>query len=102
MKSVNVRMTRIYLTEASGQAEAIMRYLRETAQIRGVSLFRAISGFGAHHQHSAQLLDLSLDLPLVIEFFDSPDKVQAALSHLSTLIKSEHIVCWDAQTLQAE
>jgi len=61
------------------------------------------SGFGETGTHTASLtalslsLSLSLDLPLAIEFFDSKDKIDIALEHLSKFIKHEHIVFWPAK-----
>ena len=75
----------------------IVNYLKNEAKIRGISVFRAISGFGETGNHTASLLDLSLDLPLSIEFFDSKEKVEPALEHLSSIIKHEHIVFWEAK-----
>jgi len=46
--------------------------------------------------HSASLMDMSLDLPLVIEFFDVPEKVNIILEHIRTMVKPGHIVCWSA------
>lgn len=75
----------------------IVNYLKNEAKIRGISVFRAISGFGETGNHTASLVDLSLDLPLSIEFFDSQDKIEPALEHLSGIIKHEHIVFWKAK-----
>jgi len=76
--------------------DTIVNYLKNEAKIRGISVFRAISGFGDTGNHTASLVDLSLDLPLSIEFFDSNDKIEPALEHLSGIIKHEHIVFWQA------
>jgi hypothetical protein len=46
-------------------------------------------------------VDLSLNLPLTIEFFDHPEKVTLALEQLGKLIKPEHVVCWEAQANQS-
>jgi len=46
--------------------------------------------------HSASLMDMSLDLPLVIEFFDVPEKVNIILEHIRTMLEPGHIVCWSA------
>ena len=46
--------------------------------------------------HSSSLLDMSLDLPLVIEFFDVPQKVNDILEHIRKDIKPGHIVSWSA------
>ena len=44
--------------------------------------------------HSSSLLDMSLDLPLVIEFFDVPEKVSNILDHIRKDIEPGHIVSW--------
>ncbi len=97
MKSMDVVMVRVYITEASHLLDKVVTYLTKEAKIRGFSVFRAISGKGESGSHSSFLLDLSLDLPLAIEFFDSKEKIDVALEYLSTIIKHEHIVFWDAK-----
>lgn len=100
MNTVEVKIVRIYITEASGQLKIIIKYLQEEAKIRGISIFRAISGFGETGEHSSFLLDLSLNLPLVVEFFDEPKKINNILDHFSAFIKPEHIIFWTAQANQ--
>lgn len=97
MKTVNVTFVRIYITESSHLLNTIVSYLKNEAHIRGISVFRAISGFGETGNHTSSLIDLSLDLPLAIEFFDSKDKIEPALEHLNHIIKPEHIVFWEAK-----
>lgn len=97
MKTVDIIVVRIYITESSHLLNKIISYLKTEVKIRGVSVFRAISGFGETGNHTASLVDLSLDLPLVIEFFDSQNKIKPALEYLNTIIKHEHIVFWDAK-----
>ncbi len=97
MKTTDVLVVNIYITEASHLLNTIMNYLKNEAGIQGVSVFRAISGYSGTSSHSAALIDLALDLPLLIAFFDEKCKVQPALEHLSTLIKSERIVFWEAK-----
>ena len=97
MKIMDVLVVRIYITEGSRQQKDIVTYLTKEASIRGISVFRAISGFGATGTHTSSLVDLSLDLPLTIEFFDVKQKIETALDYLSQMIKPEHIVFWDAK-----
>lgn len=94
MKTVDVIFVRIYITESSRMLNTIVNFLKNEANIRGISVFRAISGFGDTGTHTTSLIDLSLDLPLSIEFFDSQDKIEPALEHLSGIVKHEHIVFW--------
>jgi PII-like signaling protein len=66
-----------------------------------VTVFRAVSGFGGSGvMHTSSLVDLSLDLPVTVEFFDRPEKVDAILEHLSDLVDAGHIVRWQAEMNQ--
>lgn len=98
MKTIDVVMVRIYITEASHMLDKIINYLKRDAKIRGISVFRAISGFGDTGNHTASIVDLSLNLPLIVEFFDDDrSKIEKALEHLATIVKHEHIVLWEAK-----
>lgn len=98
MNMITVLMVRIYITESSHLLDKIIDYLKQEAKIRGISVFRAISGFGETGSHTSSLIDLSLNLPLVIEFFDDDkEKIEKTLSHLNTMVKPEHIVLWEAK-----
>lgn len=98
MKSRSIYIARVYITESSHLLKSILTYLKEDVCIRGVTVFRAISGFGETGNHTSSLMDLSLDLPLVVEFFDEQPKIEKALDHLSSVIKATHIVFWEAKT----
>jgi len=98
MKHSDVTMVRIYLTESEKRVKTLLARLHDEEQVRGVTVFRGISGFGSSGaMHSSSLLDLSLDLPVVIEFFDSPDKVRRILGHLKNDLPPGHVVSWPAQ-----
>ena len=95
MKLIEATMVRIYITENTKILTPIMHYLEKQAKIRGLTVFRAIGGFGeSGEQHSAALLDLSLNLPLVVEFFDTTEKVNQVLAYLDPMIKKKHIALW--------
>ncbi len=58
---------------------------------------RGITGFGSSGKiHTASLLDLSLDLPIIVEFFDNSEKITVILSHIQNIIEPNHIVHWQA------
>jgi hypothetical protein len=42
------------------------------------------------------LLTLSLELPLIIEFYDEPEKVAKAIQVLTSRLDLKHIVSWPA------
>jgi len=102
MKHSDVTMVRVYLTEAEKLLKTLMTKLHDEEKVRGVTVFRGVSGFGRSGKvHSASLLDLSLDLPVVIEFFDEPVKVKRILSHLKKILPPGHVVSWSAQVNEA-
>lgn len=96
MNFCKVTMVRIYLMESEKAVKTITEYLKKETKVRGVSVFRAISGFGASGEHASSWVDLSLNLPITIEFFDREEIVQPVLGRLSQMINPEHIVFWEA------
>lgn len=100
MKPLDVMFVRIYLTEGEGRLGKLLKRLHDEEKVQGVTVFRGISGFGKSGKlHSSSLLDMSLDLPLVVEFFDTSQKVNAILEHISHEFKPGHIVSWPATLL---
>lgn len=98
MNGTELKMVRVYLTEGDKLLKTLMNYLHNEVKVKGVTVFRAISGFGKSGvMHSNTLLEMSLDLPLAIEFFDSPEKVEPMLEKLTQLVGNGHVVCWNAQ-----
>lgn len=97
-----VMIVRIYLKEtdhAGGKSlmSQILNILQDQHRVHGVVVFRGIAGFGSRGAvHSADLLRLMVDLPLVIEFYDEPAVAQAAIGLLSDLVPAGHIVHWQA------
>lgn len=66
--------------------EAIVLKARE-AGLAGATVLRSTLGFGAtSHLHTAKILRLSADLPMVIEIIDSEAKIQDFLPLLDDLI----------------
>jgi PII-like signaling protein len=98
MKFETVTFVRIYLTEADKALQDLLRCLHDQAKVRGVTVFRAITGFGRSGVvHSSSLLDLSFNLPVAVEFFDSPERVDDILKHLEDRLEPGHVVVWEAR-----
>ncbi|AKH19803.1 DUF190 domain-containing protein [Sedimenticola thiotaurini] len=103
MSGKPVTMVRIYLTEGQHQYQQLMSLLHDQEKVAGVTAFRGIAGFGQTGiLHSSSLLDMSLDLPIILEFFDAPEKVSGVLDHLNSFIKPGHIVSWSATVNSGE
>lgn len=100
---MRVKVVRIYISETDkvnnhNLMNEIFRRLQDEHKVHGVTVFRGIAGFGVHGQvHSADLLRLHADLPLVVEFFDSPETVEEALRWITELVRPGHVIVWDAE-----
>ena len=93
-----VTVVRIYLHEASAHLDELLNYLHDENRVKGVTVFRGITGFGnSGEYHTSRLIDMSLDLPVVVEFFDEPLKIRSIIEHLHRHIKPGHIVWWPAK-----
>ncbi len=67
--------------------EAVI-HLARTEGMAGATALKGFMGFGAKsHLHTAKLLRLSEDLPIVIEIVDSEEKIQKFLPHLDEMVK---------------
>ncbi|MFT7235418.1 MAG: PII-like signaling protein [Methylophagaceae bacterium] len=61
-------------------------------------MLQGIIGMGTDgEKHTASLLDLSSELPIIIEFFDTPERIDTNLNDLQTIAKADHIVSWPAR-----
>jgi PII-like signaling protein len=66
--------------------EAIVRRVRDEG-LAGATVIRGIEGFGASsHLHSARILRLSEDLPLVVAIVDTEEHIQRILPILDEMI----------------
>jgi uncharacterized protein len=66
--------------------EAIVQKARELG-LAGATVLRGAEGFGAHSVvHKARLLEMSADLPIVVEIVDSAERIQALLPHLDQMV----------------
>ena len=72
--------------------QALLEYLRGEGAA-GATVVRGIAGFGANSKiHSAAVLRLSLDLPVIVTWIDAPGRVDRLLPGLSELAGSGIVV----------
>lgn len=96
MKSEPVSVVRVYIREGEHIADKLLRFLRDERAVAGVTVIRGVAGFGEDLKlHTAGLLDLSLDLPVVVEFFDQPEKARHAVEGLISRFDLHHVVLTD-------
>jgi PII-like signaling protein len=66
--------------------EAVVLRLRELG-LAGATVFRGIEGFGGNaHLHTATILRLSEDLPIVIEVVDRAARIRQVLPELEGMV----------------
>jgi uncharacterized protein len=73
-------LLRLYLLETdkfkgAPAYQAVIKYLLKH-DFAGATIFRGLEGFGTTHKvHSADILDLSSNLPIVIEVIDTRNRI---------------------------
>jgi PII-like signaling protein len=86
------KLLRIFIGESDRHGrkplyQAIVEMLREEG-LAGATVLRGIEGFGANsHLHTARILRLSEDLPVVIEVADTAERIEAVMPKLDEMVK---------------
>src|SRR5580765_7420441 len=66
---------------------ALVRKARELG-LAGATAVRSIEGYGARSRiHTTRFLELSSDLPVIVEIVDSDEKIRAALPDLDAMVE---------------
>lgn len=66
--------------------EAIVNLARGRS-MADATVLRGILGFGAHSRiHSAKILRLSEDLPIIVEIVDKPERIETILPEIDEMI----------------
>lgn len=80
--------------------QAIVQKAREM-ELAGATVTRGVMGFGAHSRmHSAKLLRLSEDLPLVIEIVDNEQKIREFVAAIDTMFQDGLITIEKAEVIR--
>jgi len=67
--------------------EAIVLKAREL-HMAGATVLRGPMGFGAHSRlHTAKIMRLSEDLPMVIEIVDAKEKIDELMPHIDQMVQ---------------
>jgi PII-like signaling protein len=87
----NGKLLRVFIGENDKHEGAplyewIVRRAREKG-LAGATVLRGLEGFGAHSRlHTAKILRLSNDLPIVVEIVDTEEKIEAFLPTIDDAI----------------
>lgn len=92
-------LLRIFIGESdTWHGKALHLALVEEAKkhgLAGATVLRGVEGFGAHSRiHTARLIDLSSDLPIVVEIVDDEDKIAAFRPVVEAMVQ-EGLVTWE-------
>ena len=104
MKAV---LLRIYLSEndtCNGRSahHVILEYLKDSG-VAGATVIHAIEGYGVHSNiHTASILRLGVDLPLIVEAVDTEKKIRPLLPELREMVPNELITLQDVEIISGE
>jgi len=99
------RRLRIYIGESDKYKgmplyHAIVLKAKELG-LAGATVFRGIEGFGANSRiHSARILDLSSDLPILIDIVDSIEYIEKITPFLDDVVKQGLITIEDIEIIK--
>lgn len=96
---------RIYIGESDRyQGRSLYQAIVEKAKsldIAGATVFRGLMGYGANRRiHSAKILDLSSDLPLLVEIIDSQEYIEKLLPYLEEMVQKGMVTIEDIEVIK--
>jgi CBS domain-containing protein len=94
----------IYIGESDrwGQKALYMAILEllKAEDCAGATVMRGIAGFGAHSRiRTAGIVDLSSDLPLIIEWVDDPARIARVMPRLVEMVAEGLIACQEVEVV---
>jgi len=80
--------------------EAIVLKAREL-HLAGATVLRGPMGFGANSRlHTAKILRLSEDLPMVVEIVDGQEKIDSLLPHIEEMVQEGLVTMEDVRVIR--
>ena len=101
----HAKRLRIYIGEAdSWEGKSLYKALVLKAKeldLAGATVFQGCMGYGANSRiHTARLIDLSADLPIMIEIIDSAEYIEKFLPYLDKMVKEGMVTVDDIQVIK--
>jgi uncharacterized protein len=99
------KIMKIYVSENSmyhghNLYHALVLKLREIG-MAGVTVTRGVEGYGqGRHLHTARLVDLSFEMPIILEVIDHPDRIAAALPVVEEMVNEGLILVSDVHVVK--
>ena len=101
----HAKRLRIYIGEAdSWEGKSLYKALVLKAKeldLAGATVFQGCMGYGANSRiHTASLIDLSADLPIMIEIIDSAEYIEKFPPYLDKMVKEGMVTVDDIQVIK--
>ncbi|MCC9075407.1 DUF190 domain-containing protein [Litorilinea aerophila] len=99
------KRVRIYIGEGNRHRGkplymALLEFLKQEGA-SGATVTRGLAGFGAHSRiHTATILTLSVDLPIVVEWVDAPETVARLLPRVRQMVDDGLITVEEVEVIQ--
>lgn len=99
------RRIRVYFGESDRhEGKPLWSALLETLRRRGAAggtVTRGFAGYGAHSRvHAATIVDISADLPLMLEWIDADDRVADVLPEILSMVDGGMVTSEPVQILR--
>ena len=96
---------RIYIGEMDRyKGKSLYQALVQKAKeldLAGATVFRGLMGYGANSRiHTAQILDLSSDLPILVEIIDSAEYIEKLLPFIDEMVQEGMVTIDDIEVIK--
>ncbi len=80
--------------------QALVQKAKEL-DLAGATVFRGLMGYGANSRiHTAQILDLSSDLPILVEIIDSAEYIEKLLPFIDEMVQEGMVTVDDIEVIK--
>ncbi len=106
-KIIKALLLRIYLSEndryqGKNAHHAVIEFLREQG-IAGATVHHCTEGYGIHHKiHTASVLRLGTDLPVVVQAVDREERIRDLIPELKKMLPTELMVVQEVEVVSGE
>jgi len=96
---------RIYIGETDHyKGRALYQVIVEKAKkldLAGATVFRGLMGYGANSRiHTAKLVELSSDLPMLVEIVDSEEYISKLMPYLDEMVQEGLVTIEDVEVIK--
>jgi hypothetical protein len=100
-------LLRIYLSEndrykGQNAHHAVIEFLKDKG-IAGATVHHCMEGYGIHHKiHTASVLRLGTDLPVIVQAVDKEEKIRNLIPELKEMLPTELMVVQEVEVVSGE